>query len=67
MIAGIEDPTKIGLKGSPTIVSKVFAPQPKSKKAEMIDCEGRRPHDLAVTMVTKLFTHRPDLRKSIHS
>lgn len=65
--AGIEDPAKIGLKGSPTIVSKVFAPQPKSQKAEMIDCEGRRPNDLAVTMVTKLFTHRPDLRKSIHS
>jgi len=65
--AGIEDPAKIGLKGSPTIVSKVFAPQPKSQKAEMIDCEGRRPNDLAVTMVTKLFTHRPDLRKSIQS
>ena len=65
--AGIEDPTKIGLKGSPTIVSKVFAPQPKSQKAEMIDCEGRRPNDLAVTLVTKLFTRRPDLRKSIHS
>ncbi|MEJ2552860.1 MAG: electron transfer flavoprotein subunit beta/FixA family protein [Gammaproteobacteria bacterium] len=65
--AGIEDPAKIGLKGSPTIVSKVFAPQPKSQKAEMIDCEGRRPHDLGVTMVTKLFTHRPDLRKSIQS
>lgn len=65
--AGIEDPVKIGLKGSPTVVSKVFAPQPKTQKAEMIDCEGRRPNDLAVTLVTKLLTHRPDLRKSIHS
>jgi len=65
--AGIEDPVKIGLKGSPTVVSKVFAPQPKTQKAELIDCEGRRPNDLAVTLVTKLFTHRPDLRQSINS
>ena len=26
--AGIEDVTKVGLKGSPTVVSKVFAPHP---------------------------------------
>jgi electron transfer flavoprotein beta subunit len=33
--AGIEDVSKIGLKGSPTIVSKVFGPTPRSQKAEM--------------------------------
>ena len=34
--AGIEDINKIGLKGSPTLVSKVFAPQPNTQPAEMI-------------------------------
>lgn len=63
--AGIEDPSKIGLKGSPTVVSKVFAPQPRAQKAEMIDSEGRKPADLASTLVSKLFTHWPDLRTTM--
>lgn len=64
--AGIQDVTKIGLKGSPTIVSKVFAPQAKSKKAELVSGEGNRPKDLAVTLVTKLFTQHPSLREEIN-
>ena len=63
--AGIEDVSKIGLKGSPTIVSKVFAPQPKSQRAEMIDCESREPKDLAVTLLAKLFTKYPNLAEDI--
>ena len=34
--AGIEDVAKIGLKGSPTVVSKVFGPTPRTDKAEML-------------------------------
>lgn len=34
--AGIEDVSKIGLKGSPTVVSKIFTPNPKAVKAQMI-------------------------------
>ena len=34
--AGIEDVTNVGLKGSPTVVSKVFAPTPRAVKAEII-------------------------------
>lgn len=64
--AGVEDLSKIGLKGSPTIVSKVFAPTAKSQKAELIDCEGRKPRDLAMTLVTKLFTRHPKLRDEIN-
>jgi len=63
--AGIEDIEKIGLKGSPTIVSKVFAPQPKSVKAEIIDTESNNPKDLAVTLLAKLFTKHPTLRDEI--
>jgi electron transfer flavoprotein beta subunit len=36
----VEDETKIGLKGSPTVVSKVFVPKPRSEKAKMIAAEG---------------------------
>ena len=63
--AGIEDVTKIGLKGSPTIVSKVFAPLAKTVRAEIIDCENKQPKDLAVTLLTKMFTKYPDLAEEI--
>ena len=63
--AGIEDVSKIGLKGSPTIVSKVFAPQPKSQRAEIIDCESREPKDLSVTLLAKMFTKYPSLAEEI--
>jgi len=64
--AGIENIEKIGLKGSPTIVSKVFAPTPRAQKAEMIDTEGRRPKDLAVTLVTKMVTRFPIVRDELN-
>ena len=63
--AGIEDVAKIGLKGSPTIVSKVFAPTPKTVKAETIDTESNTPKDLAATLLAKLFTKHPKLRDEI--
>lgn len=63
--AGITDVSKIGLKGSPTIVSKVFAPQAKSQRAEIIDCENKLPKDLAVTLLTKMFTKYPNLHEDI--
>lgn len=34
--AGIDDVSKIGLKGSPTVVSKIFTPKPKAVKAKLI-------------------------------
>ncbi len=63
--AGIEDVSKIGLKGSPTLVSKVFAPKPKTVKAELIDTESHEPRDIALTLVSKLFTQHPKLYDSI--
>ncbi len=63
--AGIEDLGKIGLKGSPTVVSKVFAPQPKARKAEVIETHGNAPKDLAATLVTKLFAHHPQIERQI--
>ena len=63
--AGIEDVSKIGLKGSPTIVSKVFAPQAKTQRAEIIQSESNQAKDLAVTLLTKMFTKYPNLRAEI--
>ena len=65
--AGIvdEDIAKIGLKGSPTVVSKVFAPTPKSERAEMIEVESGDPKDIAVTMLAKMFTRFPAVEKEI--
>jgi electron transfer flavoprotein beta subunit len=63
--AGIEDLGKIGLKGSPTVVSKVFAPQPKARKADVIETHGNTPKDLAATLVTKLFSHHPQIERQI--
>jgi electron transfer flavoprotein beta subunit len=63
--AGIEDIARIGLKGSPTVVSKVFAPTPKSERAEMIEVESGDPKDLAVTVLAKMFTRFPAVEKEV--
>lgn len=63
--AGIEDVSKIGLKGSPTVVSKVFAPKANARRAEIITAEGDEARDLAVTLVGKLFTQHPKLGDAI--
>jgi electron transfer flavoprotein beta subunit len=64
-LAGIEDPTKTGLKGSPTVVSKVFAPTARDVKAEIIQCESNEPKDLSVTLLAKMFAKHPKLEKEI--
>ncbi len=63
--AGIEDVTKIGLKGSPTIVSKVFTPTPRAKKAEMITVESGKPADLAVELLTRITKSFPTVEKEL--
>ncbi len=63
--AGIEDLGKIGLKGSPTVVAKVFAPQARAQKAERIETHGDAPKDLAITLLAKLFNRHPQLEREI--
>ena len=63
--AGIEDLSKIGLKGSPTVVAKVFAPQAKAQKAERIEAQSGAPKDLAATLLTKLLTRHPQLEREL--
>jgi electron transfer flavoprotein beta subunit len=65
--AGIEDLQKIGLKGSPTVVSRVFAPQPRAQRAEFIETQSGAPKDLAVALLAKLFTRYPKLEQEIRA
>jgi electron transfer flavoprotein beta subunit len=62
--AGIEDISKIGLKGSPTIVSKVFAPKARSQRAEMQEVgDGVSVNDVCLNLLQKIFTTHPTLEQ----
>src|SRR5512139_2902881 len=63
--AGIDDVTKIGLKGSPTIVSKVFTPTPRAQKAEMVTVESGKPADLAVELIARITKSFPTVEKEL--
>ena len=63
-MAGIEDVGKIGLKGSPTVVSKVFAPKPKAVKAQIIG-SGLDSQGMAAALVDTLFAQHPRLGKEL--
>jgi len=63
--AGIEDVGKIGLKGSPTVVSKVFGPTPRSEKAEMLDLEISNLRDVSLNLLQKIFTRHPTLEADL--
>jgi electron transfer flavoprotein beta subunit len=57
--AGIEDLTKCGLRGSPTIVKKVFAPTPRSEKAAQIATTRRSADEIAAELMETIFTRQP--------
>ncbi len=59
--AGIEDLTKIGLKGSPTVVSRVFGPTPRSEKAEMQSVETSSLRDVSLNLIQSIFTRHTTL------
>jgi electron transfer flavoprotein beta subunit len=63
--AGIEDVARIGLKGSPTVVAKVFAPQARRERAELIETHSGAPGDLAATLLAKLFTRFPQVQAQV--
>lgn len=61
--AGIEELSKIGLKGSPTVVGKVFAPQNSRGPAERL--EGRSPEEVCSLLVEKIFERFPEVEKKL--
>lgn len=60
--AGVEDISKCGLKGSPTIVKRVFAPSPRADKASFVDFADRRP---AEALIEELFKRQPKLEADL--
>jgi len=60
--AGVEDIAKCGLRGSPTIVKKVFAPTARAKKADVIDFGTQAP---AQAFVDELFKRQPNLEAEL--
>lgn len=63
--AGIEDRMKCGLKGSPTIVKKVFAPPQRETKADLIEADDERTP--AEVLVEDIFNRQPDLEPKIQT
>jgi electron transfer flavoprotein beta subunit len=62
--AGITDLAKCGLKGSPTVVKKVFAPAPRSEKAFQIDPAGGS-DALASAAIDEIFKRLPMLEREL--
>jgi electron transfer flavoprotein beta subunit len=63
--AGIEDLTKIGLKGSPTVVSKVFGPTPRQQKCELAVVADSSVNDVTLNLLQKIFTTHPHLEQEM--
>ncbi|MEY4581784.1 MAG: electron transfer flavoprotein nitrogen fixation protein FixA [Pseudomonadota bacterium] len=63
--AGITDMTKCGLKGSPTVVKKVFAPSPRSEKAKQVGSHDMAATALADEILGAIFTQAPSLEADL--
>lgn len=63
--AGIEDLTKCGLRGSPTVVKRVFAPTARQEKATIIGEAGDNARDLADSLIAALFARKPALEPAL--
>jgi electron transfer flavoprotein beta subunit len=61
--AGVEDIMQCGLKGSPTIVKKIFSPKPRAQKAALVEV-GDRP---AESLITEIFKRQPKLEADLAS
>ena len=64
--AGIADLLKCGLRGSPTVVKRVFAPPPRADKAKSVEL-GQKPRDTADSLIAALFETRPALEADLES
>ncbi len=63
--AGITDLGKCGLKGSPTVVKRVFAPTPRAEKAKIIEVANLSLEISGTTLVDEIFAHLPKLEEEL--
>jgi len=59
--AGVEDLSKCGLKGSPTVVKRVFAPSARAEKAALVEA-AEQP---AQALIDAIFKHQPKLETDL--
>jgi len=60
--AGVEDISKCGLRGSPTIVKRVFAPSPRAQKATVIEIGEQSP---AEALIDAIFARQPKIESEL--
>ncbi len=63
--AGVTDLLLCGLRGSPTVVKRVFAPQARTDRAEMVAVEGKRPGQVADAVIDLIFASQPKLEADL--
>ncbi len=61
--AGIPELARCGLKGSPTVVKKVFAPPPRAVKAEIVEAANAR--EAVDALLAKVFERHPELENEV--
>ncbi|WP_027681600.1 electron transfer flavoprotein subunit beta/FixA family protein [Rhizobium leguminosarum] len=64
--AGIEELVNCGLRGSPTVVKRVFAPTPRAEKAIQIEAIEKDSGQLADDVIASILEHQPALEASLH-
>jgi electron transfer flavoprotein beta subunit len=60
--AGVEDTAQCGLRGSPTIVKRVFAPSPRTERAVLVEPGPRPP---AEALIEEMFNRQPKLEAEL--
>ena len=63
--AGIPDILKCGLRGSPTVVKRVFAPPARSEKAQLVETQGRNSSESAEAMIETIFARSPEIENDL--
>jgi electron transfer flavoprotein beta subunit len=63
--AGVADITLCGLRGSPTVVKKIFSPQARSEKAAQVEVEHRGPDEIADELMSTIFARQPALEADL--
>ncbi|NKK68350.1 nitrogen fixation protein FixA [Rhizobium leguminosarum bv. viciae] len=65
--AGIGELTKCGLRGSPTVVKRVFAPGPRAEQAMQVDTNDKTLAEVAADTVVAIFAREPVLERKLTS
>jgi electron transfer flavoprotein beta subunit len=63
--AGITEVTLCGLRGSPTVVKRVFAPTPRAAKADQVDTKDRSFEVIAEDVMERIFAAQPAMEAEL--